>query len=378
MPSPIAPGKVSSSPPLPKPPDPLVPSPVFAATPSPTSSPFSSLPSLLGTHPQVVSSSGPEAPPPSGVPSSPTPSPLVNVAPNHPPLPPPSKGMASSSRDGSSSAKGLLPNPSSVHRGALTKAGQKIINPHPRRQRVNIPLPMVSEEAKPWSSLFKAPVTHRVHTSLEFFTPTIDGATEGVKFTKVAAALPFNLIAPIASGATAPLTKAVRNLKAPLVSCVATQKVVSSGEDPQNADAIGAASKNEDSSGDANAATIDPSVPSSLEAEIVNSQEEYCPKLCSITAKSVEEFFPPEFMFDTPPEHSKGKPINLQVVLHPQQISMTPETTGLKQQSKRNKKVSKHTSNSLLDSSEQSGDLKQNKKKGKSQVSHQGSSKAKA
>ncbi|KAK1301406.1 Eugenol synthase 1 [Acorus calamus] len=95
------------------------------------------------------------------------------------------------------------------------------------------------------------------------------GATEGVKIMKVAAALPFNPTAAIASGATAPLTKEVRNLKAPLVSSDATQKVVSSGEESQNADASGAASKNEDSSGDAKVAAVDPSVPSSLEAEII-------------------------------------------------------------------------------------------------------------
>ncbi|KAK1257466.1 hypothetical protein QJS04_geneDACA024718 [Acorus gramineus] len=119
------------------------------------------------------------------------------------------------------------------------------------------------------------------------------GATEGVKIMKVAAALPFIPTAAIASGATAPQTKEVRNLKAPLASSDVTQKVVSSGEEPQNAYAIGAVSKNEESSGDAKVASVDPSLPSSLEAVMVHLPEECCPKLRSITAKSVEEFFPP-------------------------------------------------------------------------------------
>ncbi|KAK1302457.1 hypothetical protein QJS10_CPB12g01019 [Acorus calamus] len=170
---------------------------------------------------------------------------------------------------------------------------------------------------------------------------------------KDVAALPFNPTDVIASGATAPQTKEVENLKVPLVKRCHTKE-------PQNNDAIGAASKNEDSLGETKVVVVDPFLPST-EAVVVHLHEECCPKSRSITAKSVEEFFPPQFMFDTPLEHSKGEPIRLQVVLHPQKISTTSETIGLRQQFKRNKKASQHTSNSLLDSSGQSGDPKHNK-----------------
>ncbi|KAK1274927.1 hypothetical protein QJS04_geneDACA012864 [Acorus gramineus] len=82
-----------------------------------------------------------------------------------------SAGAASSSISHPSPVPGLLANPAHP-RPNLSRSNP----PRPRSQRINVPPPPVCEEAKPWSSFFKALATKHFNNAVEFFSPIVDGS----------------------------------------------------------------------------------------------------------------------------------------------------------------------------------------------------------
>ncbi|KAK1295828.1 hypothetical protein QJS10_CPB15g01770 [Acorus calamus] len=93
------------------------------------------------------------------------------------PVIPVSLSMVDPSLNKASSSKGILPTPTpKLYLGESSKA----VNPkkgepmRPRRNKINVPLPGVSEEVKLWSSFFSSSDSKRPQTSVEFYTPEVD------------------------------------------------------------------------------------------------------------------------------------------------------------------------------------------------------------
>ncbi|KAK1292578.1 hypothetical protein QJS10_CPB17g00529 [Acorus calamus] len=76
-----------------------------------------------------------------------------------------------------SSSKGILPTPTPklyLGESSMTANPKKGEPMRPRRNKINVPLPGVSEEVKLWSSFFSSSDSKRPQTSVEFYAPEVD------------------------------------------------------------------------------------------------------------------------------------------------------------------------------------------------------------